>query len=502
MKKFFKKAFKKLKKIVKPVGKALKTGLGSVSEALGPVGTLALSLMLPGIGAAFAGFTATAAATGGLMGTVMQGIAAAGNAVGTVYSTVSSMVGGVIKAIPGVGDAYTKLANFTAQTMDKGRMALGLPTSGATTAGATATAGNEFAESTDIRKLEINPDIKQKSLLELDDGLKFELKDPDMFVQGGDMNIDVDGRLPEQKYQQIKDGTSIGGQVTETGLDNKMSSFKQEDWDALGIDKNVNRDFTGMEQAKIDNYIDAQATSADTSLAYKDNLNETEFLTTKPKYQVTSGKSTATILSPEDVINQQAYNEPSGITKVGYNYQVNSKPIGQSFADEMTYDTYDVKTADLSADQLKSINKFNTTSDYFNNQAAKIQADATITEYGKDGKIISETINPEYTDFNKSMIGVKRGAALAASVEGVAMAAATPEEAYAGGVATPILETDITGATDYSQAYASAFQGAGYVGPNDFNSYTNAGYYGGDPFSIAQYNRRVATPQANIRIGG
>ena len=381
-------------------------------------------------------------------------------------------------------------------------MALGLPTSGATTAAGTATAGNEFAESTDIRKLEINPDIKQKSLLELDDGLDIKLKDSDTFVKGGDMSLDVDGRLPEQKYQKIND-VSIGGQVTETGLDNKMSSFTQEDWDALGIDKNVNRDFTGMEQAKIDNYIDAQATSADTSLAYKDNINKTEFLTTTPEYQVTSNKSVATILSPEDVSIQQAYNEPSGITKVRTNYQVNSKPIGQSFADEMTYDTYDVKTADLSSDQLKSINKFNTTSDYFNNQAAKVQADATITEYGKDGKIISETINPEYTDFNKSMVGVKRGAALAASAEGLATVASTPEEAYGGGLAaTPVLETDITGATDYSQAYASSFQGAGYVGPNDFNSYTNAGYYGGDPFSIAQYNRRVATPQANIRIGG
>ena len=46
MKKFFKKVFKGIKKVVKPIGKALKKGIGKVSNALGPVGMLALSLML------------------------------------------------------------------------------------------------------------------------------------------------------------------------------------------------------------------------------------------------------------------------------------------------------------------------------------------------------------------------------------------------------------------------------------------------------------------------
>ena len=64
-----------------------------------------------------------------------------------------------------------------------------------------------------------------------------------------------------------------------------------------------------------------------------------------------------------------------------------------------------------------------------------------------------------------------------------------------------MLAYNIESPTDYSQAYASAFQSAGYVGANDFNSYANAGYYGGDPFSIAQYNR-VRAPQPTIRLGG
>ena len=103
---------------------------------------------------------------------------------------------------------------------------------------------------------------------------------------------------------------------------------------------------------------------------------------------------------------------------------------------------------------------------------------------------------------NKNMVGLKRGTAIAAAGESLLNTATEPEPVGSGGSVLPMLDTEIQGATDYSQAYASAFQGAGYVGPNDFNSYANAGYYGGDPFSIAQYNRRVPTPQANIRIGG
>ena len=97
----------------------------------------------------------------------------------------------------------------------------------------------------------------------------------------------------------------------------------------------------------------------------------------------------------------------------------------------------------------------------------------------------------------------KRGAALGAAGEGLYRSLTASEEMTGGGGGfnpNLLMDTTITSATDYSSAYAGAFQGAGFVGPNEFNSYAQAGYYGGDPYSLSQY-RRIAPPQANIRIG-
>ena len=491
MKKFFKKIFKGIKKVVKPIGKALKKGLGKIGKALGPVGTLALSLMLPGIGAAWASFAGAgglAATTGGVLGGVMKGIAAAGNAVGTVYSSVSSMVGSVVKAIPGVGDAYTKLANFTTKMMDKGRMSMGLPTSKATTAAGTVDAGNEFANQ--VKEFEVKPDIKQKSLLQVDDAIKVEMKDPELFTSGGDMNLNVDGSLPDTSRL---DGIN---QVTSSAqpLQNKMSQFTQDDWDVLGIDKNVNRDFTDMELAKINDYTPKNIATSTKPLEYTKDLNPMEQYTPKQQFTVTKTKpKVASVISPDDVVTQQAYGDPQGITQVRNNLREETINIGQATTSRVNYDTIDVRTADLTPEMIKQNNEIVSTTDYFNKQSDRILADATL----EDG-----SINPEYTDMNKNMVGLKRASKNIAGVTGGVDVLSTEEEKPFEPGVLPMLDTDINGATDYSQAYASAFQGAGYVGPNDFNSYANAGYYGGDPFSIAQYNRRVPTPQANIRIGG
>jgi hypothetical protein len=91
----FKKTFKRIKKVLSPIGKALKKGLGKVGKffgKLGPLGTLALSLMLPGLGTLWTSFGGWASSLSGPLGTVMQGVASAGNAVGRVYNSVSGMI--------------------------------------------------------------------------------------------------------------------------------------------------------------------------------------------------------------------------------------------------------------------------------------------------------------------------------------------------------------------------------------------------------------------------
>ena len=256
MKKFFKKVFKGVKKVVKPIGKALKKGIGKISNALGPVGMLALSLMLPGIGAAwtsFAGAGGIASTATGMMGSVMRGIATAGNAVGTVYSSVSSMLGNVVKAIPGVGDAYTKLANFTTSVMDKGRMALGLPTSGATTAAGTAVAGNDNATSLDPVKIDKELAGRTPALLEQDvtkvsdidtrfeiDGKPFE--GPKSATIDYSTPLDKSAEFNEKAYKESIRYDAGRGQSTD--FSSKVKSLTEADYKELGISSDINRDFT------------------------------------------------------------------------------------------------------------------------------------------------------------------------------------------------------------------------------------------------------------------
>ena len=142
IKKIFKKVFKKFKKILSPIGKELKKGLKGVGKffgKLGPVGTLALSLMLPGIGSALTSFGAWAGVSGGAapfagtifgpLGKVIQGVAKVGQGVGNVFTDVTGFVDKVVKDIPGVGKAYEGFSGWVSNKLDKTRQMFGLETS-------------------------------------------------------------------------------------------------------------------------------------------------------------------------------------------------------------------------------------------------------------------------------------------------------------------------------------------------------------------------------------
>lgn len=140
----FKKAFKRIKKVLSPIGKALKKGLGKVGEffgKLGPLGTLALSLMLPGLGTLWTSFGGWASSLSGPLGTVMQGVASAGNAVGRVYNSVSGMISDTVGTIArntigrvpvgggkNLTDIYNGFSEWVGTKMDNLRMKTGLPT--------------------------------------------------------------------------------------------------------------------------------------------------------------------------------------------------------------------------------------------------------------------------------------------------------------------------------------------------------------------------------------
>ena len=132
-KKFVKKAFKSIKKVLKNPGRALKKGLGKIGKAfgkLGPIGTLALTLMMPGLGAAWGTFGTWAQTLSGPLGAVMNGIRIAGGAVNKIYGTVSDMVSGTLSTI--TGGASDKLSNCVGRKLDDFRMKVGLPTANIT----------------------------------------------------------------------------------------------------------------------------------------------------------------------------------------------------------------------------------------------------------------------------------------------------------------------------------------------------------------------------------
>jgi len=156
-KKFVKKTFKSMKKILKNPGRAIKKGLGKIGKAfgkLGPIGTIALSLMMPGLGAAWTTFGTYAAGTSGAMGAVLQGIATAGNAIGSVYSSITGMVSKTLNTV--TGGASGKLSNWIGTKLDDARLAVGLPTSNLTADSAIADA-TKLGEDITSKGIEINP---------------------------------------------------------------------------------------------------------------------------------------------------------------------------------------------------------------------------------------------------------------------------------------------------------------------------------------------------------
>ena len=186
----FKKTFKRIKKVLSPIGKALKKGLGKVGEffgKLGPLGTLALSLMLPGLGTLWTSFGGWASSLSGPLGAVMQGVASAGNTVGRVYNSVSGMISDTVGTIAkntigkipvgggkNLTDIYTGFSEWVGTKMDNLRMKTGLPTKNITPDSAIQDAsklGQELTEIPDLKPVTgdtgdiINLKIKEPSLL-------------------------------------------------------------------------------------------------------------------------------------------------------------------------------------------------------------------------------------------------------------------------------------------------------------------------------------------------
>ena len=96
---------KKIGKGIKSVGKKLKKGFGKIAGAfgkLGPLGSIALSFMLPGIGNFLTGMAGTGGVTGFIGNIAVEISKAAGavkNGVGKVFSRVTDAIEGGMNAV-------------------------------------------------------------------------------------------------------------------------------------------------------------------------------------------------------------------------------------------------------------------------------------------------------------------------------------------------------------------------------------------------------------------
>lgn len=142
-----------IKKLLKKIGKGIKTGLKSVGKAfkkvfkgvgkffgkLGPIGMLAMMIMMPQLGAWWGQFGQWAGTLGKGFGTVMRGLHWAGAKVGQAYSTITGGIKRVLNVVTGGSWAAAgtaeyqaglsdKFANWMSGQLDKGREFLGLET--------------------------------------------------------------------------------------------------------------------------------------------------------------------------------------------------------------------------------------------------------------------------------------------------------------------------------------------------------------------------------------
>ena len=433
MKKFFKKTFKSLKKGVKSLGRSLKKGLGKIGKAfgkLGPLGTLALSLMLPGLGTAFTSFGTWANTLSGPLGAVMQGVATAGNAVGTVYSSVTEMIGGVVRNTVGkipvgggqnLAGTYDKFSGWVSNKLDTARKSFGMETS--------------------MTDTTLDSTLKSNAS---------SLKDVSSVTE-----------------KQIQSTLNAGLKPADTSslLAPSKDGLKLAQPDNLLKDTSFNMETGKMDFSKMPKAGDLNIDSLDTS-----NLARTELGTfdmDKINKMRTSGEVVQVPIGYEKTV-------PTDISR-------NIKDLG--FTPENAPSTYkmqykDVYKNDLSADQLKTLDLDNSQYyvDYQNNRTNKFLGSAN----EKTGELST-----------RSLLTQDAGATVSGRLSS-AVALLSPEEeqqAAGAGVVVQPLDTNVTSMNDYTKSYSSqpAYMD---VGATDFSSMYAQGNYGGDIFTFGNILRQ------------
>jgi len=476
LKKFFKKTFKGIKKALKPIGRALKRGLGDVGKffgEMGPLGTLALTLMLPGIGAAWSSFGTWAGAQGGLLGGVMQSIAAVGNTAGKVYSSVTGMISDTVGNIAAntigkipvganknLADVYNGFTQYVGNRMDDIRMTLDLPTQNITADSVVADAGK------------LNEKIVERGYTDSASPMA-NLLEPDL----------ASVELPEYDFQPSMEATKTLGKGYDDPISQKMRSFTDEDWKALDINPFKDDEFTFQELQKIDGYDKV----VDVSVGDKG-------------FEMTSPDDVRKALKDADAFAQgEQVDVITGFKRKEKYFGLDNEKL--EFL-EPEYTT--VPKSILSEDELKLNTRLQSFADYNNNRIGSFEKFA-------GGEDALKNLNNDEISMKLNAFDAKKtyqGSATAWAGQEALDYVFNPEEqtGVGGGVYIQPIQTDASTFNDYTKNYGTQYRAQGFSGNTaNLSSLYQAGFYGNDPFTLMQFyggnNQsygRIPQPTINI----
>lgn len=446
MKKLFKKVFKGLKKVIKPIGKALKKGLGGLGKVfgdLGPIGNLALSLMMPGMGELWSTFGKMAGGMQGAMGTVFRGVHKAGELFGKVARLPSEILKNTIGAIP-IGDGQN-LSGWFGQKMDNARMKLGLEP------------GN------------INP----KTAMEQAKANAGQLGAPLPELETGKVYTKVTSPIGEKMGVQ-----GLLTPTTPLDIDAKMDIMQPKDWESLGLKYGDRANFSELDLQKVSDYkVDVSNLMPKQTGAF--SLAKNKMM---PGGSEIVGSGTDLGFGPGSLASGQAIDTTRVVT--GFDKVTeNLGDITQDFY-KPKYATY--RTEDLSDDILESNKYLSNYADHLTSKQSGITK--RFNEVSKAYEAGERDTNFGYKDLMKEQVNPSGGGGLMA-VAGGASALTGGDEPT--GRMTPIdvtpLPTDVSTPQAYVGVYGNQFANAGYTGPNTFEGLVQSSYYGGgDMFSFGQ----------------
>lgn len=469
MKKLFKKVFKKMKKIFKPIGRELKRGLKSVGKAfgkLGPIGTLALSLMLPGAGTVL-----------GSLGNVVSNVAASAPFSGTIFGPVGKVIQGVAKVAQAGGKVYSSISEFVGNTVN------GL--TGGSFKG-------EMIKGPDGKMIP-NPNYTKGASRKFGDWVSNKL---DSTRRAFGLETSMDEKGFEQTLKANEE--ALSGVQSTTEIKNYAQSAEGQ------LSKSIPKAFSQESTPGIFDKGYKLPTQSEASLLDP----STEAIQASQRVQELSGPNRGAIIG-EDIsktfstkgadlsnVNRETITVPVGYSKTP------SATLDKFSTDKMSYDKYNLQTKEvykdtLTPEQIDAIDVENSTyfADFQNNRINKVEKFVD-SKYKKDGKFIEEFDSLTSADLDRQMLRQDAAAiAKPATLVGGILSPDTTESTGggSGGYVAPLpTSTDIT---RYQGSVEQTYRDLGYKGPNTMAGYHMMGAYGNTPINFLQGRQTMQVPQ-------